>query len=103
MIWQDVVFMAGSLLSVVFLVPALRDATARIPVATSLPKMALGAVYAATFATMEMDLAAIGLLATGVMWGLLAAYRSPRAAASPRTRRSVSMSHEGQPPLALDD
>ncbi|QCS44140.1 hypothetical protein [Natrinema versiforme] len=103
MLWQDVVFMAGSLLSVVFLVPALRDAAARIPVATSRPKMALGAVYAATFATMGMPLAAVGLLATGVMWGLLAAYRSPRATASPHTRHSVSMSHEGKPPLAFDD
>ncbi len=31
MVWQDLVFMAGSLLSVVFLAPALRDVNARIP------------------------------------------------------------------------
>ncbi|AEH35930.1 hypothetical protein [Halopiger xanaduensis] len=78
--WQDLVFMAGSLLTVAFLVPALRDVTTRIPLVTSVPKAALGAVYAVTFATLGMDLAAVGLVATGVAWSLLAAYRSPRAA-----------------------
>ncbi|OAQ53242.1 hypothetical protein HTG_07125 [Natrinema mahii] len=86
MVWQDLLFMAGSLLSVVFLAPALRDVNARIPLATSVPKMALGGVYAFTFATMGMSLAAVGLLATGLMWGLLAAYRSPSATASSRAR-----------------
>ncbi|RKD93849.1 hypothetical protein [Halopiger aswanensis] len=77
--WQDLVFLAGSLLTVAVLVPALRDCTTRIPLLTSLPKAALGAVYAVTFATLGMDLAAVGLVATGVAWSLLAAYRSPRA------------------------
>ncbi|ELY84602.1 hypothetical protein [Natrinema altunense] len=86
MVWQDLVFMAGSLLSVVFLAPALRDVNARIPLMTSVPKMALGAVYAVTFATMGMSLAAVGLLATGIMWSLLAAYRSPSATAASSAR-----------------
>ncbi len=53
---------------------------------TSVPKMALGAVYAVTFATMGMSLAAVGLLATGIMWSLLAAYRSPSATAASSAR-----------------
>ncbi|WP_226482341.1 hypothetical protein [Natrinema amylolyticum] len=107
MVWQDLVFMAGSLLSVVFLAPALRDVNARIPLATSVPKMALGAVYAVTFATMGMSLAAIGLLATGLMWYLLAAYRSPRAIAASRSRSSTSaasVARDGQQRLpTLED
>ncbi|QLK24689.1 hypothetical protein HYG81_11215 [Natrinema zhouii] len=103
MVWQDLVFMAGSLLSVVFLAPALRDANVRIPLATSLPKAALGAVYAVTFATMGLSLAAIGLLATGIMWYLLATYRSPRTVASPRSR-PVPAARDGQPSgRSLDD
>lgn len=116
MVWQDLVFMAGSLLSVVFLAPALRDVNARIPLATSFPKMVLGIVYAVTFATMGMSLAAVGLLATGVMWYLLAAYRSPRGIPflrSLRAPRAASASpdamsdpgvRDGQPDLrSLDD
>ncbi len=102
MVWQDLVFMAGSLLSVIFLAPALRDANARIPLATSVPKMALGGVYAVTFATMGMALAAVGLLATGVTWYLLAAYRSPSVTAASSARptapvASDSIARDGQP------
>ncbi|QCC58711.1 hypothetical protein NP511_09580 [Natrinema thermotolerans] len=102
MVWQDLLFMAGSLLSVVVLAPALRDVNARIPLATSLPKMALGGVYAITFATMGMSLAAVGLLATGLMWGLLAAYRSPSATAPARSRPNApvgAVANDGQRPL----
>ena len=86
MAWQDLVFLAGSLLTVAVLVPAVRNVDARIPLATSLPKMALGAVYAVTFATLGMHLAAGGLLATGVMWSLIAAFRSPQGQALRRAR-----------------
>ncbi|GAB3677671.1 hypothetical protein [Halopiger thermotolerans] len=79
MSWQDLVFMAGSLLTVAVLAPALRDVSTRIPLATSLPKATLGVVYAVTFATLGMHLAAAGLVATGVAWALLAAFRSPTA------------------------
>ena len=96
MVWQDSIFMFGSMLTVIFLAPAVRDANARIPLATSLPKVALGAVYAATFASLGMRFAAVGLLATGVMWSLLAAYRSPRAASASPARRSVSPVRDGR-------
>ncbi len=31
MMWQDLIFLAGSVLSIVFLAPTVRDATANIP------------------------------------------------------------------------
>ncbi|WP_049924317.1 hypothetical protein [Halopiger djelfimassiliensis] len=91
MVWQDVLFLVGSLLSVIVLVPAVRNANARIPLATSLPKMLLGGVYAITFASMGMYLAAGGLLATGVMWCLIAAYRSPSVGPAMRSRRLAAV------------
>ncbi|MDQ2050193.1 hypothetical protein RBH26_06815 [Natronolimnohabitans sp. A-GB9] len=77
MMWQDLVFMVGSSLSIVFLAPTLRDATARVPLGTSLPSMAIGLVYGATFLTLGMSFSAVGSLAAGTMWALIAAIRSP--------------------------
>ena len=57
--------------------------------------MALGLVYAVTFVTLEMYLAAIGLIGTGVMWLLIAAYRSPNGV-SIRPRRSREVAVEGR-------
>ncbi|SDR43494.1 hypothetical protein SAMN04489842_3967 [Natronobacterium texcoconense] len=75
--WQDFVFMVGSGLSIVFLAPTLRDATARVPLGTSLPSMAIGLVYAATFFTLGMTFSAAGSFAAGSMWALIALIRSP--------------------------
>lgn len=77
MAWQDLVFLGGSLLTVVALLPALRDVDARIPLETSLPKFALAVVYVGTFYSLGMTLSAAGLLATAVMWSLVAWLRSP--------------------------
>lgn len=77
MMWQDLVFMAGSGLSIVFLAPTLRDATANVPLGTSLPSMGIGLVYAATFFTLGMTFSAAGSLAAGAMWALIATFRSP--------------------------
>lgn len=77
MMWQDLVFMVGSGLSIVFLAPTLRDATARVPLGTSLPSMAIGMVYGVTFLTLGMTFSALGSLAAGTMWALIAAIRSP--------------------------
>ena len=97
MAWQDLIFLAGSLLTVIVLVPAARDVDARIPLVTSLPKMTLGVVYAVTFASMGMYLAAIGLIGTGVMWWLIAAYRSPNGLSiRPRRTRSTAVEDRHQ-------
>ncbi len=77
MMWQDLVFMLGSGLSIVFLAPTLRDASARVPLGTSLPSMAIGLVYAATFFTLGMTFSAAGSFAAGTMWALIALVRSP--------------------------
>ncbi|RQH01185.1 hypothetical protein [Natrarchaeobius oligotrophus] len=77
MMWQDLVFMVGSGLSIVFLAPTLRDATARVPLGTSLPSMGIGFVYAGTFATLGMTFSAAGSLAAGAMWSMIALLRSP--------------------------
>ncbi|WP_265109451.1 hypothetical protein [Halosolutus halophilus] len=78
MMWQDLVFMIGSSLSIVFLAPTLRDTSANVPLGTSLPSMAIGFVYAATFFTLGMTFSAAGALAAGSMWTLIATFRSPK-------------------------
>ncbi|SNZ11691.1 hypothetical protein SAMN06269185_1375 [Natronoarchaeum philippinense] len=77
--WQDFVFMAGSSLSVLFLAPTIRDTSARVPLATSLPSMLVGGVYSMTFLTLGMTFSALGAAATCTMWTLIAALRSPRS------------------------
>lgn len=86
MMWQDLVFMVGSSLSIVFLAPTLRDADARVPLGTSLPSMAIGMVYGLTFSTLGMTFSAVGAFAAGSMWSLVAVVRSPTDATT-LTRR----------------
>ena len=105
MAWQDLVFLGGSLLTVLALFPTLRNLEARIPLETSLPKFALALVYTFAFYTLEMTLSAVGLLATAVMWSLVARYRSPTGRAlshslplSLRTTRSSIDRSAGRDP-----
>ena len=78
MMWQDLVFMLGSSLSIVFLAPTLRDSNARVPLGTSLPSMGIGFVYSVTFFTLGMTFSAAGALAAGSMWSMIALFRSPQ-------------------------
>ncbi|AGB39641.1 hypothetical protein [Natronococcus occultus] len=78
MMWQDLVFMVGSTLSILFLAPTLRDASARVPLGTSIPSMAIGMVYGTTFLTLGMTFSALGAYAAGSMWSLIATFRSPQ-------------------------
>lgn len=89
-IWQDLVFTLGSSLSIVFLAPALRDANARIPLATSGPSVIIGGAYAFTFATLGMTFSATGALVTCLMWALIGFFRAPR---SPYNRPRVPGSY----------
>nr|WP_193569260.1 MULTISPECIES: hypothetical protein [Halostella] len=84
--WQDFVFMLGSSLSIFFLAPTLKDANARVPLATSLPSMAIGLAYGFTFTTLGMTFSALGAFAAGSMWSLIAVARSPSDGAT-LTRR----------------
>ena len=88
MMWQDFVFMAGSSLSIVFLAPTLRDASARVPLGTSLPSMGIGMVYGFTFFTLGMTFSALGALSAGTMWALIATLRSPGSPFRHLTRTS---------------
>lgn len=75
--WQDFVFLAGSMTSVLFLYPTLRDTAARVPRATSVPSMLIGGAYATTFLTLGMTFSAAGSFAACTMWSLIAAFRAP--------------------------
>lgn len=87
MIWQDLVFLIGSALSIVFLAPTLRDSDARVPLATSGPSMVIGLIYGATFASLGMGLSAAGSAAAALMWLLIGLLRSPPSPETVSTRR----------------
>jgi hypothetical protein len=75
--WQDLVFLVGSALSIVTLAPTLRDSTARVPLATTAPSATLAIVYATTFFTLGMTFSAVGSIIIGLMWSLIGFLRSP--------------------------
>lgn len=75
--WQDLVFTAGSVFSIVVLMPTLKDRMAAVPLGTSAPSAVIGLTYGLTFFTMGMVFSAIGSIATGVLWSLIAVLRSP--------------------------
>ena len=84
MMWQDLVFLAGSVLSIVFLAPTVRDATAQVPLGSSVPSMSIGAIYAFTYGTMGMTFSALGSLGVAAMWSLIVSYRAPGQQTGPR-------------------
>jgi uncharacterized membrane protein len=77
MMWQDLIFLLGSVFSLVVLLPTLRDPMANVPLGTSLPSAIIGIVYGVTFFTLGMTLSATGAVLTGLLWSLIAALRSP--------------------------
>jgi len=77
MMWQDLIFLGGSVFSLVVLVPTLRDQMANVPLGTSLPSATLGIIYGTTFLSLGMTMSAAGSLLTGLMWSVIAFLRSP--------------------------
>ena len=77
--WQDLIFLAGSLLSVGFLIPTIRDKEACIPWATSIPSVAIGFAYALTFFTLGMTFSALGAFAACSMWSFIVYLRGPNS------------------------
>ena len=75
--WQDIIFLCGSVFSLIVLVPTLRDSMANVPLGTTLPSATIGIIYATTFFSLGMTLSAVGSFLTGVMWSLIALLRSP--------------------------
>lgn len=76
MMWQDLVFLAGNVFSIIVLTPTLKDETANVPLETSLPSLVIGLVYGTAFLTMGMTYSAVGAVLTGVIWGFIALLRS---------------------------
>jgi hypothetical protein len=77
MIWQDLIFLGGSVFSLIVLVPTLKDRMANVPLGTSLPSATIGIVYGTTFLSLGMTMSAVGSLLTGLMWSVIAVLRSP--------------------------
>lgn len=75
--WQDFIFLTGSIISIISLTPTLRSAVASVPLATSLPSATIGLVYGVTYLTLGMTFSAAGSLAAGLMWSLILAFRCP--------------------------
>lgn len=82
--WQDFIFLTGSVISIVSLTPTLRSAVASVPLATSLPSAAIGLVYCVTYFSLGMTFSAVGAMAAGLMWSLILAFRRP-ASTEPRS------------------
>lgn len=91
MMWQDAIFLAGSVFSLLVLLPTLRDSMANVPLGTSLPSAGLGLLYGGTFFSLGMTMSAVGALLTGLAWSVIAFLRSPN---SLRTRRHVASNAE---------
>lgn len=83
MMWQDLVFLGGSIFSLFVLVPTLRNSMATVPLGTSLPSALIGLVYGTTFLTLGMTFSGVGAFVTGVMWSAIAAVRSPEPLVAP--------------------
>ncbi len=71
------VFLVGSLLSVGFLIPTVRNAGACVPRATSVPSVVVGFVYSLTFLSLGMEFSALGSFAACTMWSLIVYFRAP--------------------------
>lgn len=80
--WQDFIFLAGSIISIISLTPTLRSAVASVPLATSLPSATIGFVYGVTYLSLGMSFSAVGSLAAGLMWSLILAFRRPASTES---------------------
>lgn len=80
--WQDFIFLTGSIISIVSLTPTLKSAVASIPWATSLPSAAIGLIYGATYLSLGMTFSATGSIAAGLMWSLILAFRRPASTES---------------------
>lgn len=93
MIWQDLVFLAGSVFSILVLAPTLKDHTANVPLGTSLPSALLGVVYGTSFYTMGMAFSASGSLLTGILWAAIAALRSPSISTVLPEPASAALAH----------
>ena len=100
MMWQDAVFLLGSVFSIAVLAPTLRDSTARVPLGTSAPSALIGLIYGATFLSMGMAFSGAGSALAGLMWSLIAFLRAPESdesTAAASTQESAPRSKAAAP------
>ncbi|RBI60306.1 hypothetical protein [Halomicrococcus sp. NG-SE-24] len=74
--WQEYVFLAGSIVIMISLIPTLRDEEASVPLRTSLPSVVV--LFAQTLAFLSMGLM-FSAAGTGMgfgLWSLIAKYKS---------------------------
>ncbi|QLD88344.1 hypothetical protein HWV07_04575 [Natronomonas salina] len=75
--WQDAIFLCGSVLTALALGPVLRDSRACIPLGTSLTSAGLRTAYVAAFLSLGMVWSAAGVALVSTLWVLVALYRRP--------------------------
>ena len=98
--WQDLVFLVGSVFSLLVLVPTLADSMSTVPLGTALPSAGMGFVYGTTFLTMGMTLSAVGSILTAGMWSLIALVRSQHRYTE-QVDDAVSVASRASPFLSL--
>ena len=81
--WQDAVFLGGSLLTALALGPLLRNSNACVPLGTSLSYAGLRVAYVAAFLSLGMAWSAAGVALVGAIWALVAMYRRPSLIVGP--------------------
>lgn len=89
--WQDFIFLGGSVFSIISLAPTLHSTVSSVPWATSLPSAAIGIVYAFTFFTLGMTFSAVGALCAGIMWSLILTFRRPNTQSAHDTQHSAQV------------
>lgn len=78
--WQDFVFLGGSIVIMLSLVPTLRDDDATVPLRTSVPSVVVLFAQTIAFATIGLTASALGTGMGFVLWSLIAKYKGPSGA-----------------------
>ncbi|WP_227374262.1 hypothetical protein [Haladaptatus halobius] len=74
--WQEYVFLAGSIVIMISLVPTIRDEEAKVPLRTSVPSVLVLFVQTLAFLSMGLTFSAVGTGMGFGLWSLIATYKS---------------------------
>lgn len=96
--WQDAVFLGGSIVIMISLVPTLRDEDAKVPLSTSVPSVFVLFFQTLAFTSLGMTASAAGTGMGFGLWTLIAKYKSPDGRervrrALPRLASKLGVSH----------
>lgn len=73
---EDQILGVGTLVLNLTLLPTLLDKNSKVSRLTSIPTAIILLVFTATYLSMDLLFSAFAVFAGGIMWGLIAAYRS---------------------------